>query len=69
MKTTLQSGPAYRLDVSLERGAYGTVLKLLSYMPLAKNPGEHVQFQTTLSDDELKNFQKVLTEAVASATI
>lgn len=69
MKATIQETPAHRLDVSLEKGAYGTHLKLITFVPTARRPEEQVKYQTTLSDTELKNFQKVLSEAVADATI
>lgn len=65
MKTTIQSTAGYRLDVSLERGAYGTVLKFISFVPHASKPEERTQFQVLLSDAEIK----VLSEAVAAATI
>lgn len=69
MKATIQETPAHRLDVSLERGAHGTSFKLITFVPTARRPEEQVKYQTTLSDAELKNFQKVLSEAVADATI
>ena len=34
-----------------------------------RRPEEQVKFQTLLSDTELRNLQKVLSEAVAAATI
>lgn len=69
VRATIQETPAHRLDVSLERGAYGTHLMLITFVPTARNPEEQVKFQTTLSDTELRNFEKVLSAAVASATI
>lgn len=69
MKATIIDTPAHRLDVSLERGAHGTSFKLITFVPHARRPEEQVKFQATLSDTELKNFQKVLSEAVAAATI
>ena len=69
MRATIQETPAHRLDIELKRGAYGTSLKLITFVPIARNPEEKVKFQTTLSDTELRNFEKVLSAAVASATI
>jgi hypothetical protein len=69
MKTTIQETPAYRLDIDLERSAHGTSLKLISFVPTARRPEEQVKFQALLSDTELNKLQKVLSEAVADATI
>jgi len=69
MKTTIQETPAYRLDIELKRGPHGTSLMLISFVPTARHPEEQVKFQALLSDAELQKLQKVLSDAVASATI
>jgi hypothetical protein len=69
VKTTIINTPAHRLDISLERSVHGTSLKLTTFVPHARRPEEQVKFHAILSDAELNILQKVLSEAVASATI
>jgi hypothetical protein len=62
-------GPSYVLAVRIARSKHGNNLRLVSIMPGAQRPEEQVKFQCVLTDAELNTFQKVLSEAVASATI
>jgi hypothetical protein len=62
-------GPSYVLAVRLTKSKHGNNLRLVSIMPGARRPEEQVKFQCVLTDVELNTVQKVLSEAVAPATI
>jgi hypothetical protein len=66
---TIQATPAWRLDADISRGPHGNLLRFVSLVPHAIHPEERLQFQALLSDAELQTLQKVLSAAVASATL
>lgn len=69
----IHDSPSYQLMASFELTPYGVSFKLISFMPGAIHPERQVQFQALLSLEELdtlnKAIEKVLSRAVASATI
>lgn len=73
MKTIIQDTPAYQLVLDLEQTNYGVNVRFISFVPTARRPEEQVKLQLVLSLEELdqiqKAIQKVLAQAVASATI
>jgi len=53
MRSLIQATPAYELSLDITPTAYGHNLRLLSFVPTARRPEDHVQFQAVFSTDEL----------------
>jgi hypothetical protein len=68
-RQTIQQTEAWRLDVELIETKWGATVRFISFVPSARRPEEQVKLQLNLSHAELETLQKVLSEAVASATI
>jgi hypothetical protein len=53
MRSLIQATPAYELSADITQTAYGLNFKLISFVPTARQPNDHVQFQGLFSKDEL----------------
>lgn len=67
--TTIQKTDAWELAVETETGPYGTAVIFWSYVPTARRPARQTQYRVVLQKDELQKLQKVLSDALAAATI
>jgi hypothetical protein len=67
--TTIQKTDAWELEVETKAGPYGTTVLFLSYVPTARRPEKQTQFKLLLQRAELETLQKVLSDALASATL
>lgn len=65
----IQKTDAWELAVETEAGPYGTTVIFWSYVPTARRPERQTQFKLLLQRHELKALQKVLSDALASATL
>lgn len=53
MRSVIQSTPAYELRAEVNNSVYGYSFRLASFVPIARQPQEHTQFQATFSRIEL----------------
>jgi len=53
MRSLIQATPAYELSADIIPTPYGHSLKLISFVPTARHPNEHVKFQGLFSSAEL----------------
>lgn len=58
MRSTIQETGAWRLDIKCTPTKYGHDLRLISFVPTARRPGEHTRLQATLTDAELQALKK-----------
>lgn len=65
----IQKTDAWELEVETQPGPYGTAIIFLSYVPTARRPEKQTQFKLLLQRHELEALQKVLSDALASATL
>ena len=64
MRALIQSTPAYELSADITPTAYGHNFRLISFVPTARQPGEHVKFQTTCSQAELVVLRDLINQAL-----
>ncbi len=64
MRSRIQCTPAYELSAEISRTDYGHNFKLISFVPTARRPNDHVQFQALLSQAELKAFRDLINQAL-----
>jgi len=65
----IQKTDAWELEVETKPGPYGTTVVFLSYVPTARRPEKQTQYKLLLQRHELEPLQKVLSDALASATL
>jgi hypothetical protein len=66
MRSVIQSTDAYELSVDISQTAFGHDLKLISFIPAARNPMDHVQFQGLFSTTELTAIRDCIDLALAT---
>ena len=64
MRSLIQATPAYELSVDITTSAHGHSLRLISYVPTARRPGDQVKFQGVFSTAELKSLRDALNQAL-----
>jgi hypothetical protein len=64
MRALIQATEAYELSVGITPTAYGHNLKLISLVPNARRPEDHVQFQGLLSTVELGALRDSINQAL-----
>jgi hypothetical protein len=69
MRSIVQATQAYELSVDVTTSAFGHNLKLISFVPSARNPADHVKFQGLFSSVELKAFRDALNVALLEAPL
>lgn len=65
MRSTVQATPAYELSIDITTSVHGHSLKLISFVPTARRPGDQVKFQGLFSTAELKSLGEALNQALA----
>ena len=65
MRSLIQATPAYELSVDITTTAHGHSLRLISFVPTARHPEDHVKFQGVFSAAELKSLRDALNQALA----
>jgi hypothetical protein len=65
MRSLIQATPAYELSVDITTSDYGHSLRLISFVPTARRPDDHVKFQGMFSTAELKSLRDALNKALA----
>jgi hypothetical protein len=65
MRSLIQAAPAFELSVDIAHTACGHSLRLISFVPTARHPAEHVKFQGVFSTAELKSLRDALDQALA----
>jgi len=66
MRAIIQSTPAYELSADITPTAHGHNFRLISFVPTARQPGEHVKFQATYSQAELLTLRDLSNQALES---
>ncbi len=66
MRSLIQATPAYELSVDIASTAYGHSLRLISFVPTARRPEEHVKFQGLFSSAELESLRDTINQALAA---
>ncbi len=64
MRSLIQATPAYELSVDIASTAYGHSLRLISFVPTARRPEEHVKFQGLFSSAELESLRDTINQAL-----
>jgi hypothetical protein len=64
MRSLVQATPAYDLSVDITTTAYGHSLSLISFVPTARRPENHIKFQGVFSTAELQKLRDTLTQAL-----
>jgi hypothetical protein len=64
MRSLIQATPAYELSVDIASTAYGHSLRLISFVPTARRPEEHVKFQGLFSSAELQSLRDTINQAL-----
>lgn len=62
--TILHQGPAYELSLSINLTKYGHHLRLISFVPIARQPEHQVRFQTVLNRKELEALHRAIGQAL-----
>ena len=65
MRSLIQATPAYELSVDITTTAHGHSLRLISFVPTARYPEDHVKYQGVFSAAELKSLRDALNQALA----
>lgn len=65
MRSLFQATLAYELSVDITTTAYGHSLRLISFVPTARHPEDHVKFQGVFSTAELESLRDALNQALA----
>ncbi len=65
MRSLIQATPAYELSLDITHTAYGHSLRLISFVPTARSPSEHVKFQAVFSSSELTALRDSIDRALA----
>lgn len=68
MRSLIQSTPAYELSADIASSRLGHSLRLISFVPTARRPEEHVKFQAVLSTVELRALRALLDQALEVAS-
>lgn len=64
MRSLIQATPAYELSVDIAISAHGHSLRLISFVPTARRPEDHVKFQGVFSTAELKSLRDALNQVL-----
>jgi hypothetical protein len=64
MRSLIQATPAFELSVDIAHTAYGHSLRLISFVPTARHPAEHVKCQGVFSTAELKALRDSLNQVL-----
>ena len=64
MRSLIQATPAYERSLDITPTAYGHDLRLLSFVPTARRPEDHVQFQGVFSTAELTALRDSINQAL-----
>jgi hypothetical protein len=64
MRSLIQATPAYELSVDVATSAHGHSLQLISFVPTARRPEDHVKFQGVFSTAELKSLRDALNQVL-----
>ena len=64
MRSLIQATPAYELSLDITATAYGHNLRLFSFVPTARRPEDHVQFQGVFSTAELTALRDSINRAL-----
>ena len=64
MRSLVQATPAYDLSVDITTTAYGHSLSLISFVPTARRPENHIKFQGMFSTAELQALRDTLNQAL-----
>lgn len=64
MRSLIQSTPAYQLSLEVSPTTYGYNFRLLSFVPTARRPDDHVQFQGLFSVEELTRLRNIIDQAL-----
>jgi hypothetical protein len=64
MRSLIQATPAYELSVDIATSAHGHSLRLISFVPTARRPEDHVKFQSVFSTAELKSLRDALNQVL-----
>jgi hypothetical protein len=68
MRSLIQSTPAYKLSAEIASSRLGHSLRLISLVPTARRPEEHVKFQAVLSSTELRALRALLDQVLVAAS-
>lgn len=64
MRSTVQSSPAFRLDIDIQPTPYGHHVRLLSFVPVARSPEVQVRFAGLFSLAELTALRQAIDAAI-----
>ena len=65
MRTRIQATEAYELSVDITPTTYGHHLQLISFVPTARNPRNHIPFRALLSVSDLTSLRDSIDRALA----
>ena len=66
MRSVIQETSAYQLSIDIAPTPLGQSMRLISFVPTARRPEEHVKFQGNFSLQELRALKSALERALAS---
>ena len=64
MRSLIQATPAYELSLDISHTAYGHHLRLISFVPTARHPEDHIQCQGVFSTAELAALRDSINQAL-----
>jgi len=64
MRSLIQTTLAYELSADITRTSYGHNFKLISFVPTARHPNDHVKFQGLFSSAELTALRDCINRAL-----
>lgn len=68
MRSIIQATQAYELSVDIATSRHGHSLKLISFVPSARHPEDHVQFQSVFSEPELTALRDALSQVLEATS-
>jgi hypothetical protein len=64
MRSLIQATPAYELSVDIATTPHWHSLRLISFVPTARRPEDHVKFQGVFNTAEITALRDVLDQAL-----
>jgi hypothetical protein len=68
MRSIIQATEAYQLSIDVTTSVHGHSLKLISFIPSARYPEDHIQFQGQFSESELTALRDALNQALEATS-
>ena len=64
MRSLIQANPSYELSIDITHTAHGHNLKFISFVPTARRPEDHLQYQALFNTAELESLRDAINQAL-----